>query len=290
MRRLLTVVLAAVLLALASPALARASWTAGLPPNCDSGTRGCVDKVAAALTDQVRELQCSHNAIFAVAYRRITQRVAEAVGPPTTPDAPATLFADPAYIARFDVAFAREYGRNWDAWAQGRRSQAAPAWRAAFDNAHGERVTGTGNLMLAINAHIGRDMPLVLERVGLSDARKADQDRVNAVLLAATEPLIRELAADYDPTMDDTNLPGTGDDAALYQYIAGLRERAWRLAQELDSADGQPLRKAAIRARIEAEAQTNALLIATSYAYVPGLGQAAARDAYCATRGPHPRG
>jgi hypothetical protein len=283
MRRLLPAVLAAVLLALASPALARESWTAGLPPNCSRFElpAECVDQVATALQTHVHELQCSHNAIFGVAYLRITQAIARAIRE--------GRFMSAQYIADFDVAFAREYGRNWDAWARGRRDEAAPAWRAAFDNAHAERVNGMGNLNLAINAHIGRDMAFVLERVGLSPEpeRKADQDRVNPVLLAATEPLINELAAKYDDTIDDANPPGSGDDTALYQYIAGLRERAWRLAQELDSADSEPVRRAAIRARIEAEASTSALLIASTSAYLPGTGQPAARDAYCAARGPH---
>jgi hypothetical protein len=283
MRRLLPAVLAAVLLVFAAPA--QASWTAGLPPNCsefktpDKTPDECVDQVASALQTHVDELQCSHNAIFGVAYLRITQSIAKAIRE--------AKFSSPQYIADFDVAFAQEYGRNWDAWAQGRRAEAAPAWRAAFDNAQAERVNGTGNLNLAINAHIGRDMAFVLERVGLSPEHKADQDRVNPVLLAATEPLINELARDYDPTIDDANLPGQGDDTALYQYIAGLRERAWRLAQELDSADSEPVRRAAIRARIEAEASTSALLIASTSAYLPGTGQPAARDAYCAARGPH---
>ena len=289
MRRFLPAVLAAALLALASPALARASWTAELPPNCSDfpSPDKCVDQVASALQTHVRELQCSHNAIFGVAYLRITQAVSAAI---VRGD-----FADANYIASFDVAFAREYGRNWDAWAQGRRAEAAPAWRAAFDNAQAESVNGMGNLNLAINAHIGRDMPIVLERVGLEpkDTRKADQDKVNPVLLAATEPLINELAENYDDTIDDANLPGQGDDTALYQYIAGLRERAWRLAQELDSADNQPVRRAAIRARIEAEARTSALLIA-QHVGVPARERAAgdARRVLRARTGPtdrHPR-
>src|SRR5687767_1646148 len=109
MRRLLPVVLAAVLLALASPALARESWTAGLPPNCPEATAPgeCVDEVASALQTHVNDLQCSHNAIFGVAYLRITQAVAKAIRD--------GRFTSARYIADFDVAFAREYGRNWDA-------------------------------------------------------------------------------------------------------------------------------------------------------------------------------
>lgn len=292
--RLLVVALAA-LVAGASPtpavAQAPASWTALLPPapagsdpsqaaECPGGEPECVDQVAAALETHVAELGCSHNAVFPLAYQRITERIAAAVRDPG-------FFARPRYIARFDAAFAAEYGRQWDAWAHGSGTP-APAWRTSFEVAAARAARGSANLLLALNAHIARDMPLVLERVGLVDADggsyKPDQDRVNTVLRAAMRPMLTELADRYDPTIDDGDVPTEDDDAAVYQWVAAMRERAWRLAEQLDAADENPVAKAALVVRIEREAQVAATAIAAASAYPPGSSEADARDAYCAAQ------
>jgi Family of unknown function (DUF5995) len=281
--------LAALVLALVwglPPAVAHATdpapWTSLLPAapggrgpdeaaECPGGDPKCVQQVEAALTREVTDLRCDHNAVFARAYLLITRDVAVASQTPG-------FFADPAYINHFDAAFAAEYGRQWDAYRAG--APTAPAWRIAFDAADGERVSGPGDLYLAINAHIGRDMPLILARVGLDALRRADQNKVNDVLYAGMRPLLNELAANYDPSLG-FDLPGTVDDLALYQYIAALRERAWRLAEELAAAPSDPVR-AAITARIEAEAASSAVALRTTFAYPPIGRPAALRDAYCA--------
>jgi hypothetical protein len=268
----------------AAVAQAPDSWTAGLPvAGCPGGEPECVDQVARALSRHVEQLDCSHNAIFAFAYRRITERVAEAMRE-------AGFFVEPSYIGRFDVAFAREYGDQWDAWTGARIGPVAPAWRIALDAARARHVTANGNLLLALNAHIGRDMPIVLERVGLArrdgSSRKPDQDRVDAILQAALRPLLTELADRYDPTTDDGDLPGADDDALLYRSVQLLRERAWRLAQQLDAAGADPLARTIVLAQIEQEARARALALATLTAYPPVSDGAAVRDAYCAA----PRG
>jgi hypothetical protein len=294
-RRLIRVAAAAVaVVVVAAPAPARAdlatSWTALLPAapagsdpsqaaECPGGEPQCVDQVADALSAHVAALGCSHNAVFALTYQRITERIGEAVRT-------AGFFREPTYIGHFDAAFAGEYGRQWDAWAASQPQSAAPAWRIAFAAAEARRVRGMGNLQLALNAHIARDMPIVLERVGLVGAagasRKPDQDKVNEVLYNATRAIVAELAGRYDATIDDGDVPGSVDDKALYQWVAALRERAWRLAEQLDAADGDAAAKGAVLDRIEAEAQASALAIEKSTAYPPDSSEPAARDAYCA--------
>lgn len=78
-------------------------------------------------------------------------------------------------------------------------------------------------------------MPPTLARIGLDAVRRADQSKVNAVLYAGTRPLLDELAASYDPSFG-FDAPGSFDDLELHQYSAGLRERAWRLAEQLAAA------------------------------------------------------
>jgi len=184
------------------------------------------------------------------------------------------FFVDPGYINHFDAAFAAEYGRQWDAHRDARPT--APAWRIAFEAADRERVTATGNLYLALNAHIGRDMPLILARVGLSGPRHADQNMVNIVLYAAMRALMNELAANYDPSLG-LDVPGGADELTLYQYVAGLRERAWRLAEQLVAAP-TPAARERVQARIEAEAHASALVLRTAFTSPPGGHAAAERD------------
>jgi hypothetical protein len=236
---------------------------------------------AEALDDHVGQVDCEHHVIFTFAYQRITVRIAQAVRAPA-------FFVEPTYIARFDVAFAEEYGRQWDAWTGG-PGVVAPAWRIALDAAEAERVTANGNLLLALNAHIGRDVPIVLEQIGLTrdddgGSRKPDQDRVDIVLEAEMRPMLSDLARLYDPTIDDGDLPGTVDDRLAYRPVALLRERAWWLAQELDAAGADPVARAIVLARIEEEARARALVIAALTAYPPASGGATARNTYCARR------
>jgi hypothetical protein len=257
-----------------------APWTSLLPAAvagqwsdpaaaCPDGQPQCVEQVATALRREVIDLGCDHNAVFARAYLLITRAVGKASATPG-------FFHDPAYINHFDAAFATEYGRQWDAYRAGLRP--APAWRIAFKTADGERVSAIGDLYLALNAHIGRDMPLILARVGLSPVRGADQNKVNVVLYGGMRRLLDELASNYDPSLG-LDLPGSADELALYQYVAALRERAWRLAEKLVAAPTAAARNR-VKARIEAEAQASALVLRTALAYPP-VGQAA-RDRYCA--------
>src|SRR5437868_4692656 len=79
-------------------------------------------------------------------------------------------------------------------WAAGNRSAVPQAWLTALDAAQSKRVTGTGDLLLGMNAHINRDLPYVMAAVGLvapdGSSRKPDYDAVEAWLYDATAPLI----------------------------------------------------------------------------------------------------
>jgi hypothetical protein len=47
----------------------------------------------------------------------------------------------------------------------------------------------------------------------------SDHHRVNEFLNRVTDDLYAEIARRFDPTIDDGDLPGTTDDAALFQII-----------------------------------------------------------------------
>ena len=159
-----------------------------------------------------------------------------------------------------------------------------PAWAIAFRAADRHEVSAAGNIALGISAHVQRDLPFVLAAIGMvkpdGSSRKADHDRVNELLNRVTDDLYPEIARRFDPTVDDSELPGTADNFAEFQLVPTWREIAWRNAELLVSAPSAQAR-ALVAASIEAYAASQAQGLRSSYQYGL-LGSSAARDAYCA--------
>lgn len=292
-------VVVATVLALALPAAAAAEdapfvgWSALLPAlslpydpegldDCVAGRVQCVDRTIREMTRRFDALaaDCHHNAIFALTYLRVTEEYRRTVEGP--------FFDDTRFVNHEDRVFALYYFAAYDAWSAARTGDVPPAWRIAFDAARARAVSATGNLLLGINAHVQRDLPFVLVKAGLvrpdGGSRKPDHDRVNVILNRVADDALAEIARRFDPTVDDANLPTTLDDAALFQTLAGWREKAWRNAELLAAAPTAEAREL-VAATIEADAATEARAIVASTAYPPLLGGSAARDAYCATHG-----
>jgi hypothetical protein len=249
---------------------------------CPSGRAGCVDRVIREMRTRLRPLLrgCHHDAVFALVYLRVTEEYRRTLV--ADPD----VFADPAYVNREDAAFAAMYFSARDAHLAGR--PAPPAWRVAFEASRTRSVTGVGDLLLAMNAHINRDLPFVLAALGLrrpdGTSRKSDHDAVNAILHRAYGPALDEVAARLDPSIDDADLPTGIDDEVLFQLVVAWREAAWRNAQVLRAAPSGTAR-ALVAASIEAGAAATARSIRLSTAYLPPLTSPAGRDAYCASAG-----
>jgi hypothetical protein len=290
--------LAALVLALAAPSAALAEdppfvgWSALLPglslpydptspDDCIAGRSQCVDKTIREMTRRFDPLaaSCDHNAIFSLTYLRVTQEYRRTIDQP--------FFDDTQFVNYEDTVFAHYYFAAFDAWAGGQIEDVPPAWRIAFDAAAKHEVSAAGDLLLGINAHVQRDLPFVLYSIGLvapdGTSRKPDFDRVNIILNRVVEPLIAEIARRFDPTIDDTNLPGSLDDATLFQLLVAWREDAWRNAEALAAAS-TPTARDVVAAQIENDAATEARAIVASTAYPPPPLSAgsAPRDAYCA--------
>jgi hypothetical protein len=288
--------LGALILALGVPSAAVADdppfvgWTALLPslalpynpasPNdCIAGRSQCVDKTIRQMTQRLDPLvsSCNHNAVFALTYLRVTQAYRQTINQP--------FFDDTSFVNYEDGIFAHYYFSAYDAWAAGRVADVPPAWRIAFNAASHHAVSALGDLFLGINAHVQRDLPLVLYSIGLTapdgSSRKPDHDRVDVILNHVTDPVIAEIARRFDPTIENTNLPTMFDDATVFQIIAGWREQAWRNA-ELLAAAPTPAARDLVVAQIENTAATEARMIVAATAYPPLLGGNAARDSYCA--------
>jgi hypothetical protein len=242
-------------------------------PNCLKGTL----KEQSRIADDTAST-CSHNAVFARAYVRMTQLYGY------TRDIPG-YYQDVPYFNHVDAVFARYYTDAYYNWQNGNRAAVPQSWLTAFDAAKNKKVTGSGDLLLGMNAHINRDLPYVMAAVGLvapdGSTRKVDYDSVEAWLYDATAPLIAEFAARFDSSMDDTADPFGLGNWTLFQMVSEWRENAWRNAEALVSAP-TPEARALVSANIEAQANNAAQALLTSQSYTPLLNSTVPRDNFCA--------
>jgi hypothetical protein len=251
------------------------------PDDCIAGRVQCVDKTVREMAKRFEPLAstCDHNAIFSLTYLRVTEEYRRTVQDPT-------FFQDTPFVNYEDGIFAHYYFFAYDAWKDGETADVPPAWRIAFDAARDHAVSASGDLLLGINAHVQRDLPLVLYSIGLvkpdGTSRKPDHDRVNQILNRVTDDLLAEIARRFDPTIDDTNLPTSLDDFALFQTLVSWRETAWRNAELLAQAP-TPEAREQVAQGIEDYAASQAEAIRAATQYPPLSGGSAARDAYCAT-------
>jgi hypothetical protein len=235
---------------------------------CNSGKLRCVDAVIREMDRRSTPLDasCDHNVLFALTYLRTTEQYRLAVVEPG-------FFGDPAFINHQDAVFASYYFGAWDRYRAGAYSQVPRAWQLAFAAADAKRVSGTGNILLGMSAHVNRDLAYVLAGIGLvkpdGSSRKPDHDKVNEFLNRVIAPLFAEAASRYDSTVDDTQIQGTQlDEAALLQILVAWREQAWRNAELLVSAP-TPAARALIETEIERSAAIEANLIIVATAYSP---------------------
>jgi hypothetical protein len=253
---------------------------------CESGTLECVDTVVREMTSRFDALaaSCDHKAIFSLLYLRTTEEYRRTVS--VDPE----FFKDTAYVNHEDSLFADYY--FWAVDATDARFAAVPlAWQIAMDAASRREVSGTGNLLLGMSAHINRDLPFVLAEMGLThpdgSSRKPDHDKVNEILHRVTEgPVLYEAARRFDPSITTTDVPGTRlDNEVLFQLVVAWREQAWQNAVRLVNAQTTAERQL-IASEIEQLAATEALTLKATNVYLPLLSSTTARDAYCAaTRG-----
>ncbi|HKE97564.1 MAG TPA: DUF5995 family protein [Actinomycetes bacterium] len=248
---------------------------------CNRGDLRCVNALIREMTRRFDTLAptCDHDAVFALTYLRTTEEFRVAT---TTPD----FFSDPPFLNHEAAVFASYYFQAYDDWHAGRRSQVPQAWVIALDAADRRQVSAAGNLLLGMSAHVNRDLPYVLEAIGLvrpdGSSRKPDHDKVDEFLNRVTMPLIAEISRRFDPSVNGTNVQGTTlDETTLFQLIAAWRETAWRNAELLVNAP-TPAARALVSQTIETQAATVQQTLELQNAYVPPLTSSAGRDAWCA--------
>ena len=254
------------------------SWSP--PEACNRGTQGCVDSVVREMTRRFDPLAaaCDHDAAFALMYLRVTEAVDRDVSS-------RSAFADRAYLAHLDAVFARYYFDAFDAWRAHRRADVPEAWRIAFELAARGRVSGTGDLLLGMNAHISRDLPFAVAEVGLRPGSRSAQlrsfDQVNRVLEGVSRPVLLEEARRFDPTIATFTLPVL----AANEDNLGLILGRWRTAAVRDGLRliqaRTPQQRATVSRSIERTASARAAVIAAATSRVPFSDAGHARDAHC---------
>ena len=268
-------------------------WSAALPSivweydpsSADTCVAGRVECVEATIRQMQRRFDplaagCAHSAVFALAYLRTTQTYLET-------SRTEGFYRDARFVNHEDAAFAEMYFSAYDAYTAGRLSRVPPAWRTAFRSGSASQVSGTGDLLLGMNAHVNRDLPFVLAQIGLTapdgSSRKPDHDSVNRMLNRVVQPLLAEEAARFDPAIELMPTPYGVGYAGLMQTLVAWRESAWRAAEQLVAAPDAAVR-AEVAAAIEANAEVNAQAIVAATRYTPPLSSTDSRDSYCRAR------
>jgi hypothetical protein len=249
--------------------------------DCVAGRPHCVDAIITEMQRRFNPLgqSCSHQAVFSLAYLRTTQTYRWA-------QAQQGYFQDTGYVNHEAAVFAKYYFSAYDKWSAGNRSQVPQAWLIALDNAGGRHVTGVGNLLLGMNAHINHDLPFVLAAIGLATpdgrSRKPDHNKVDQFLNLVTEPLLDEEIARLDNSIVNLSTPYGVGYAGLFQLIVAWRELAWHNAELLVAAPDDDAR-ALVAQSIETTTATEATTLALANSYVPPLVTSAPRDSFCST-------
>lgn len=240
---------------------------------CPGGEPACIEDVITEMQDRLQPLaaSCSHDAIFSLAYLRVTENVKNA--------ADNGYFADRKWLTRLDAEFAKMYFDVMDSWKAGKKGSVPKAWRIALQATEDKKMTGLGDFMMNMNAHINNDFPYVLEMVGLTAAdgtsHKADHNAYNARLDSLYHPVFDEEAARFDPTFNKLDL-GPVDELVVGAIMRGWREVVWRHAEALVNAPKalRPLVEKEISEYAAGQAQFIQLLFASP--------NPTKRGAYCA--------
>lgn len=246
----------------------------GSVPYCRKATIRCIDTEIKRMRAAQKSFGCDHRGVFATTYLELTRQMRDTLR--VRPH----FFNDARYLYTEDALFADIYFNTVHNYEIGK--PVPPAWQIAFDTAKSGNVNAAQDMLLGINAHVQNDMPFVLAALGqrtkTGASRKPDHDKMNEILDAAYERVVRQVQDRYDPLMADTNPSWTqGDDVFGVEMVKEWREQVWRNAERLIAA-----KTAAERAQITSQIQQYAAGWARTIAnpiQIPGYR--AQRDAYC---------
>lgn len=196
------------------------------------GPAAGIDDVVEALQRRVDSMPAGldHRRVFIQTYRRTTQAVGSAVA-----DA---YFEDPAWVTRWDVAFADLFLAAHDADLAG--GVVPRPWRLAF--AADPTLPVLVHLLLGMNAHINYDLPpamlAVLDDVAfadpvLLDRRRRDHERIDRILasrVAAEDVAIGGRRSALDRLLTPLNR------LSSRRFLREARQKVWANVVQLQAA------------------------------------------------------
>src|SRR3954447_1165593 len=243
-------------------------------PNCRKASIRCIDVEIRRLKAQQKRFGCDHRGVFATTYLELTRQLRD------TLRARPRFFNDSKYLYTEDALFANVYINTLHAYERGK--PIPPAWQIALDTARSADENAAQDMLLGINAHVQNDMPFVLAALGqrtkTGKSRKPDHDKMNEILGAAYERVVRQIEDRFDPIVATTNARWIfADDYAGIEMVKEWREQVWRNAERLLAAK-TPDERAQVASQIQEYAAEWARMIANPV-QVPGYR--AQRDAYC---------
>ena len=243
-------------------------------PNCRKATIKCIDVEIRRLSAEQQRFGCDHRGVFATTYLELTRQLRDTLGQRPR------FFNDSKYLYVEDALFANVYINTLRDYERG--NSVPPAWQIALDTAKSSDVNAAQDMLLGINAHVQNDMPFVLAALGLRTrtgaSRKPDHDKMNEILDAAYERVVRQIEDRFDPILATTNARWTfADDYAGLEMVKQWRENVWRNAERLIAAKTTKERRQ-VADQIHQYAAGWAQTIANPV-QVPGYR--AQRDGYC---------
>jgi len=252
--------------------------TAASPDRAEAcGPQGliCVRWVETQLARWERYFGCDHRAVFPTVYRLLTRETRLFLE-----QAP-SQFDDPAGLGYEAVRFYELYHDMITGHLAG--EPIPPAWQRAMSAARSGDWTGGHDMLLAINAHVQRDMPFAVAATGLNlpdgRSRKPDHDEFNRVLNGAYDTIVQAVGRRYDPLIAEVDDVGLLiDNIGAQQLVALWREGVWRNAERIVSTANTPLWELTVLS-IETTAEVSAL--AMKVGEIPGHRER--RDAHCET-------
>jgi Family of unknown function (DUF5995) len=171
-----------------------------------------------------------HHRVFLSTYQRTTQAVGQAIEK--------GLFEDPAWVERWDIAFAELYLTALDSeLADG--EQVPRPWRLAF--AASPDLPPLRHVLLGINAHLNYDLPQALLAVisdddfsnpQLMDRRRRDHERIDGVLSSRVAAEDDELNVAGGQTLLDRLLTPLNR-LGSKRFLREARQKVWHNTLEL---------------------------------------------------------
>ena len=247
---------------------------------CTRGEVACLDAVITEMQRRLDDLvaTCDHLALFALMYLRATQGVKALVEGGT--------LDDPRFMTRLDAGFAQLYFSAFDDWRAGRKDAVPVAWQTAFEAGDHKAVRSIGNLLLAMNVHITRDLPVALVGAGLppdGGGHLADFRAINGPLSDRIEPLLDEVGGRFDPVVSEVDAPGIAvGKPAFVEVLVKWRDASFVDGKRLSAAGAD---RTSVETQINVLAATQSLAIRAATSYLPLSHDAAIRDAYCRQHG-----